>query len=176
MFSCRKARLVAGPVREGEHDVGFHSRAVFFEPLVGLFGAPVAGHFAVHDEGVEGLGEQASLYVLAGLGGDDCGACAGEHVALKFEDGFFFFDQQHAAVDGAFVQTGRGFRSFRLDVSRGHRGQADFDEGAALGSVVGGDVSAVFFHDAVADAESEAGAFAHALRGVEGIEDAFGDL
>ena len=32
----------------------------------------------------------------------------------------------------------------------------------------------MFFHDAVADAESEAGAFAHALGGVEGIEDALG--
>ncbi len=32
----------------------------------------------------------------------------------------------------------------------------------------------MFFHDAVADAESEAGAFAHALRSVERIEDALG--
>ena len=32
----------------------------------------------------------------------------------------------------------------------------------------------MFFHDAVADAESESGAFAYALGGVERIEDAFG--
>ncbi len=36
--------------------------------------------------------------------------------------------------------------------------------------VAGGNISAMLFDDAVADAQSQAGAFAHALGGVEGIE------
>ncbi len=40
------------------------------------------------------------------------------------------------------------------------------------GSVVGGDVAAMFFHDSIADTEPETGAFAYAFRGIEGIKDA----
>ena len=150
------------------------SGAIFFQPLVGLLRGPLAGHVAIHDEGVEVLGEQTRFHVLLGAGGHDRGAGAGEHVALKFQHGFFFFDQQHAAVDSAFMQARRGLGHFGLDVGRGGGGQAHFDGCAAVGSVVGGDVAAMFLHDAVADAQAEAGAFADALRGVERIEDALG--
>ena len=108
--------FVAGSVGEGEQDVTFHRRAVLSKPLVGLFGAPLAGELSVHDEGVKGFGEQASLHILAGLGRHDAGAGAGQHVALKFEHRFFFFDQQDAAVDGALVQAGSRFRRFGLDL------------------------------------------------------------
>src|ERR1035441_5448521 len=166
--------FVAGAVRVGEQEVRVHSLAILFEPLVGLFGTPLAGHSAVHDEGVKGLGEQASLHILAGLGGDDCGARARENVAFEFEDGFLFFYEKHSAVDGAFVQTGRGFRGFGFDIGGGHCGQANFDDGAALRSIVRGDVPTMLLHDAVADAESESGTLAHTLGGVKGIEDALG--
>src|SRR5579871_2957056 len=58
---------------------------------------------------------------------------------------------------------------------RRYRGrQLHLDDGSAFRRIVGHDVTAVLLHDAVADAESEARALAHAFGRVEGIENAFG--
>src|ERR1700687_5466244 len=53
-------------------------------------------------------------------------------------------------------------------------GKPDFKCGAAFGAVVAGDLSLVVLDYAVGGAESEAGAFANRLGGVERIEDALG--
>ena len=57
----------------------------------------------------------------------------------------------------------------------GDRGQAH-DEGRALSAriVVAKNLAAMLFHDAVADAEPEAGSLAHFLGGEERIEDLVG--
>src|ERR1017187_8167789 len=161
-------------VGEGEQDVAFHSGAIFSEPLVGFFGGPLARHVAVHDEGVKRFREQASLHILGGPRGHDRGACTRQHIALKLKHGFFFLHQQHAAVRGAIMLAGSRLRRFSFDPSRYHRGQPHLDDSAAIGCIVGGDVATMFFHNPVANAKPESGAFAHALGSVEGIEDALG--
>src|ERR1700681_1838232 len=42
-------------VGKSEQDVSFHSGAIFFEPLAGLFCAPLSRHVAIHNECVEGF-------------------------------------------------------------------------------------------------------------------------
>ena len=54
------------------------------------------------------------------------------------------------------------------------RGQANLKRGSAFGPVVAGDLSLVVLDHAVGRAESETGAFADRLGGVERIEDALG--
>ena len=53
-------------------------------------------------------------------------------------------------------------------------GQADFEGGAAFGTVVAGDLSFVVLDHSVSRAESQARAFADRLGGVERIEYALG--
>src|SRR5580765_7245140 len=108
--------LVTRTAGKCEQDVAFHGRTVFFNPLVGLFSVPLAGHFAVHDDGVKMLREQASLHVLAGSCGDNRSARAREDVAFKLENSLFLFHQQDAAVNSALVLAGRGLRGFGFHV------------------------------------------------------------
>ena len=70
------------------------------------------------------------------------------------------------------MQTRSGLQFFRFGLGRSCRGQPHLDASSALRSIVSGNVAAMFFHDAVADAEPESSAFAHVLGGVERIEDA----
>jgi hypothetical protein len=49
----QEGALFAGAGGEGEQEVALDAGAVFFEPLVRFFGVPLAGHPAVHDDGVE---------------------------------------------------------------------------------------------------------------------------
>src|SRR5579864_6099772 len=72
--------------------------------------------------------------------------------------------------------TGSRLGQFGFDLVRGHCGQPNLDDSAAAGSIVGGDVAAMFFYDAIADAQPEAGPFSNALSGVKRIEDALGIL
>src|ERR1700687_4379745 len=154
----------------------FHARAIFFDPLVGFLSTPLARHVAIHDERVERFRKQTSLHILTGPSGHNRGSCAGKYIACKFKYSFFFLDQQNAAVGGALVLTGSRLGQFGFDLVRGHRWQPNLDDCPTTGSVVGRGVAAMFFYDAVADAQPEAGPFPNALRGVEGIEDALGIL
>jgi len=162
------------PVGKSEQDASFHARAISFEPLACLFGAPLSWHVAIHNECVEWFGEQPSLHILAVLGSHNSSARPRQHIAHNVEHRFFLLHQQHAAVDGALVDAHRRLEDFRFLGARCHCWQANFDDRTAFGRIVRGDVSPMFFHDAVADAQSETSTFADGRRGVERIEDALG--
>src|ERR1700676_4909440 len=55
-----------------------------------------------------------------------------------------------------------------------NRGKFEAERAATFGAIKSSDAAAVFLHHAVADAQTEAGAFADGLGGVEGIENFFG--
>src|SRR5208282_6007200 len=72
---------------------------------------------------------------------------------------------------GKLVSDARCFRERRVDFE--HR-EANFKNGAAFGPVVASDLPLVVLNYAVGGAESETGAFANRLGGVERIEAALG--
>ena len=60
------------------------------------------------------LRQQASLHVLAALGGDHRCSSTHEHIALELEHSLFFLDQQHPAVNRAFMLPRRQLSAFPL--------------------------------------------------------------
>jgi hypothetical protein len=60
----QESALIAGAVGEREQDVAFHAGTIFFEPLVGLVGVPVAWRFAVQES--LGAGNRLFRYELSG--------------------------------------------------------------------------------------------------------------
>ena len=143
-----------------------------------VFHAPLAGHPAVHDDGVEGLRKAGEVFLHppCSLAVTTVAPCnPQEHRAFKFAGQLPLLLREARGHESRLRADGRHrFRNFRLNVSRCHRGQADFNEGAAVRSVVRGDISAMLLDDAIANAQSEPGAFAHAFGGIEGIKDALG--
>ena len=114
------------------------------------------------------------VFTSAPFCGDNSSARAREDVAFKFEDSLFLFNQQHSAGDRSLMLPRAGFGS---SASRGYSRRCrnpHFDGCAAFGIVVRRNVSAVFLHNSVADAESQPGSLTHALGGIEGIEYALG--
>src|ERR1700691_4398395 len=71
------------------------------------------------------------------------------------------------------MRSGGERRVVEVGVERVH-GELDQERGAAFWAIEAFDASAVFLHDAVADAEAEAGALADGLGGEERIEDLLG--
>src|SRR5271163_174906 len=147
-----------------------HAGTVLDEPAVYFAGAAAALGFAVDDDGVERLLGQQGFHFFDIHRGDDFGSGADEDVALKFEHCFFALDEQDASGKRCFA-TGRG-RGFLFSCAFSRGWKNDFNYASAVRPIVGADLSAMLLDDAVANAQAEAGAFAHALSGVEGLEDA----
>src|ERR1017187_5595331 len=135
-----------------------------------------AGHLEIAADGVEFLRVQLAQRGLAAAGGKHFVTVPLQVVADHFEQDFLVVNQKNFFA-GAFVGVARDVGGSGHDISRSAGriiGYGQFDgEGRSLaGLAAGNDAAAMFFDEAVAQAQAEAGAFADFLGGEKRVEDA----
>src|SRR5574340_927279 len=164
------ARAGVGNVGQREDD-GAHGRgAMLGQPLVKLPATPAPRHGAIYEDDVELVLLQADQR-LFGVGKARHGsAVLAEHLTLELQHRLLIVHQKDSALQRhLFAGWGRrGHGDALLYAGR----QEHAEHGAALGMVQGHDLAAVLLEDAVANAQPQPGSLAHALGGVEGVEDA----
>ena len=152
-----------GLALEGSGDVGSEEE---------LDGVPeIFDDEGLGENGKAGISERGIGAGVDGVRGGEKNA-GGEFRAILFQparEGFVFVHQKHAG-DG----RGGGVGFGRMPRGADHDRKQDRKSGAARRRVADLDFAAVFFDDAVANAEAEAGSLPYGLGGVKGIEDAMG--
>src|SRR5258708_6341998 len=162
-----------GDVAENKDRLGKQAWPRPLDPAVNIFAGPFAGDFAGQENGVKLLVLQVLHRLRAGRRRYHIQSGGGKHFAFKVEYWLFIVQQQDAPFQLRFAPGDDAVALGHRLLTDRHR-QADLKHGASLGMVLGGDLATVFLHDAVTDAQSQPGAFAHAFGGVERIENVLG--
>ena len=177
MFLQETSSLLVGHRGKRQQQAFFQTGAVGCDPLIHFLRAVPARHTTVHYDHVESAITEPLLRVLHAHRRSDFSSRAHQHVAFKFQHRFLVFDQEHAPCQDRLSPRGRhrlrqrGFLACQ---------QTDFNRRSSCRSgllpVARHDFSAMFLDDPVADAQPQAGALAHRLGGIEGIENSAGVL
>src|SRR5450631_3325361 len=159
---------------EGKQNVSRKPGRILQYPVAGFGDACRARHFAVDHHRIERLTRYRGFHLLGASDRSDFGPGSSQHIALKLQYRFFVFDQKNPSVERGAMLRGLDHRLRNNNTARGW--QLDLDHRADIAAVfiAGGNFSAMFFDDAVTNAEPEACPLTHALGGVERLKNAVG--
>src|SRR5438445_8542011 len=147
-------------------------RPALRNPAAGFRDTAGTRHFAVHNQSIERLTCEHGFHFFGAGHSHDLRSGASEDITFKLQHRLLVFDQQNSSLEGVLTFLDGRRRLRRSGVSR--RWQPHFDDGAAGFRIPGRNFSAVFFDDAVTNAETESRSLAYALGGVERLKNAAG--